>query len=1090
MKISSPYSNQVGVSKQALGYLRPAVADTREFQAGVNSFSNALLRRQEKARLEAEQKDERNRKYQAIMNYSELERQTGDLYRAGVMHYQRGDTNFTDRLQESYQNYENQFISKLDPKDQEEYRARAQELRNRLYGQSQDFAAKTDMQFEEGQKKSDAAIGLGELDVRASDALRKGIKEYNIEDGKFTEKILADYDAADAAFLKTLDAEQQQEYRVRSRAIRNQLYNQAQDYIDRKAAQRDENMKQFSSLTAVTDFELSMAEKFDTLARETTPGDGTFKAKVLDLYNKEEKKVLESIPADRREEFKYRLTDVRKKITGAATEYQYKSQGIFVRKTINDTIERLNTQVEKEGTFDSLIKAEDEINKLLENPDLSEEERFEWKDKVEKRLRTTLYTRMKVQEKHDGVPEQVSATGDGHNHAAALLRKFEGFRETPYWDVNAYRTGYGSDTVTRADGTKERVTEGTRTTRAEAEQDLKRRIGEFEQIAAKEVGLDAWGALDAATQGALLSVTYNYGNLPNSVAAAVRSGNKEKIAAAVANLSANPGRRKAEAAHILGGKTVSIDDDPRFDRVPLEDRISAQADAERRYKSELAAQQSAALDAYKSSYNSLLTDLYDKKIGQTELDSFRTDNPNMDFDDIKKAQKIIDDQKVEADDSVAALAKINNSGAVWSPTSEEDRKYANVLVGDQGIKALEDSNQDYVNQRLIPLVDKTGMMPSGAAGTLAGMARLNDPKRVAFAYGTLEAIRDRKPAAFEALPDDLKKDVDLWSSMKEILPTEQLLSVLRGGNTAQERKANEQLKEDAKKVLTDKANPINAVDIIRNRFEGYVTSLSVTGGIMKEKVLANEFNSIFPLEYARSQGNKDVAVENTIRQLERNWGSIEVSGRINFMKYPPNKVGYEPYKGSYEYIEQQAKRDLGLKQTDTIELISDAQTEREYKINQARSVRDDREDRATSPLMSVQRPSYVVAVERNGVMEIIHETDDRGQRRPARVAFEISPPMIEQQESELNIAQKKALFSDWMSKIYEPALEMSKPGLLNSDPTRYNEVLKDLELQRKEKEKEIEELENNKISIEKTWEELDRLLPPKGADDFALPGSP
>ena len=37
-------------------------------------------------------------------------------------------------------------------------------------------------------------------------------------------------------------------------------------------------------------------------------------------------------------------------------------------------------------------------------------------------------------------------------NAFDLIKRFEGFRTTPYWDVNAYRTGYGSDTVTLADG--------------------------------------------------------------------------------------------------------------------------------------------------------------------------------------------------------------------------------------------------------------------------------------------------------------------------------------------------------------------------------------------------------------------------------------------------------------------------------------------------------------------------------------------------------------------------------------------------------------------------------------------------------------
>ena len=48
--------------------------------------------------------------------------------------------------------------------------------------------------------------------------------------------------------------------------------------------------------------------------------------------------------------------------------------------------------------------------------------------------------------------------------AEALIRHFEGFRSQAYWDVNAWRVGYGSDTTTDASGRVRRVQEGDTTT--------------------------------------------------------------------------------------------------------------------------------------------------------------------------------------------------------------------------------------------------------------------------------------------------------------------------------------------------------------------------------------------------------------------------------------------------------------------------------------------------------------------------------------------------------------------------------------------------------------------------------------------------
>jgi len=146
----------------------------------------------------------------------------------------------------------------------------------------------------------------------------------------------------------------------------------------------------------------------------------------------------------------------------------------------------------------------------------------------------------------------------GDTDAAALLRRFEGFRPDPYWDVNADRVGYGSDTITRADGTVEKVTKGTKVTREDAERDLNRRIGEFQRGIQRDIGATAWSALPANAKAALTSVAYNYGSLPKSVVSAVQSGNMGEVANAVQALgSHNNGinaKRRAEEAAIIRGE--------------------------------------------------------------------------------------------------------------------------------------------------------------------------------------------------------------------------------------------------------------------------------------------------------------------------------------------------------------------------------------------------------------------------------------------------------------------------------------------------------------------------------------------------------
>ncbi|RYB02033.1 phage tail tape measure protein [Lichenibacterium ramalinae] len=155
---------------------------------------------------------------------------------------------------------------------------------------------------------------------------------------------------------------------------------------------------------------------------------------------------------------------------------------------------------------------------------------------------------------------QPSGGGSGSDWAAAILRPKEKFAAHSYWDVNHERVGYGSDTITRADGSVHEVHRGDTVTKEEAERDLKRRVGEFGGRLRKEVGAANWDRLDPATRGALTSVGYNYGSFAKlpGLRSAIASGDKGRIASAVRGLQGhnngvNRQRRLEEASVIETG---------------------------------------------------------------------------------------------------------------------------------------------------------------------------------------------------------------------------------------------------------------------------------------------------------------------------------------------------------------------------------------------------------------------------------------------------------------------------------------------------------------------------------------------------------
>jgi len=146
----------------------------------------------------------------------------------------------------------------------------------------------------------------------------------------------------------------------------------------------------------------------------------------------------------------------------------------------------------------------------------------------------------------------------GDSPSARMLRGFEGYSETPYWDVNHLRAGYGSDTVTTPEGGVREMRPGVHVSRKDAERDLHRRVLEAQVGVADHIGLDTWQSLSPGAQAALTSLAYNYGSLDKlpTIIAAAQSGSPEALAVAIANRRGDNGgvnahRRMQEAEAVL-----------------------------------------------------------------------------------------------------------------------------------------------------------------------------------------------------------------------------------------------------------------------------------------------------------------------------------------------------------------------------------------------------------------------------------------------------------------------------------------------------------------------------------------------------------
>ena len=256
-------------------------------------------------------------------------------------------------------------------------------------------------------------------------------------------------------------------------------------------------------------------------------------------------------------------------------------QGATVRDIYRDTLERakaegkVTTEAEKQTRLAADLKRiRAQVNSELGAPRNPEEARVA-ENVVQERLtqQTTKYNDQLKQVANERKAAAAAAEREAKAQttlqntlqfqAAALLREREGFISKAKYDRNAFRVGFGSDTVTRSDGTVQPVTANTTTTRADAERDLARRIDEFANVVKQQIGASRFAQFSAPQQAALVSIAYNYGKLPERIIGAVKEGTTAQIVAAVKGLrndngGINAARRDREAS-ILGTPNLAVE---------------------------------------------------------------------------------------------------------------------------------------------------------------------------------------------------------------------------------------------------------------------------------------------------------------------------------------------------------------------------------------------------------------------------------------------------------------------------------------------------------------------------------------------------
>lgn len=504
--------------------------------------------------------------------------------------------------------------------------------------------------------------------------------------------------------------------------------------------------------------------------------------------------------------------------------------------------------------------------------------------------------------------------------AMDLIREKEGFRSKPYWDDNAYRAGYGSDTYTTADGKVHKVTEDSVVSRADAERDLERRSREFEQTAISNVGKKAWDALPENARSALTSIAYNYGEIPSRIRDAVKSGNLEEIAQGILSLAGDNGgvneaRRKAEAAIVLAAGTErDIASGEIAEATALKVRSAAQTQlaslrTARKEELDLGIVNGTVTDA-----NTILDDpLIDDGHKATLLRSFRTEEKRR--ADAKMVQNIL------AGDGVLNIY-------------DADQRKGLDQVYKEAIETAPEGQQDEVAREII---ERTGYVPDTLVRDVRSGLISQDDETLLRSVDMADKALEVNPAAFAGRDGDVGvgKAVEFFRSHRKLgYDDEQIVQKYRESLDPEFTVKRSALLKDktTQDWIKETAVPGNVLDAFdaglfdwEPEFVNEAQGLAITG----------EYRSLLEEALVETGGDRDAAKALAQGRLAKTYGSSELNlaGNEVLMRHPPERY-YPMIGGSHDYVLKELReivKDAEGLDVESVFLQSDGETEKDIK---------------------------------------------------------------------------------------------------------------------------------------------------------------
>ena len=691
----------------------------------------------------------------------------------------------------------------------------------------------------------------------------------------------------------------------------------------------------FDQYVNYNDFTTSVQMKLAELKRETPLDADDYFRRAETLYTNEENKFLSGVPDQYRNEFRYRASQTRQSVLLDSYKFNFDQQDLFYSTEINDHLQQAQVEVAQNPAI--LTEKEGIITEMIRTSGLPELEKEKQLRIVKRALQSIAY-RAEVTD---------IAFRSRSNRANPAATEMPGPVRGLLWAVakgesaGDYYVRYGPRGGIKFGGNQhphlyEQGPHGPSSAAGRYQFTWSTWVA-----AARGAGLDpndfSPGNQDRAAWF-WMQKTYREETGGRDLMEAVDAGDFASIRKALGRTqwaavrAMNDEEFKAAFQEGLGasGDYAVLDSDPSFGALTFADRQQLQADGQKRaddlWSQQLATQQAA----YDQQFNQLLFNIRDGQAGIADLNSFREQNPGMDFNDYDKALKMLEVKDTELVKYQTGLDMLG-TGQYFT---REHNEIANAMHNrGGGRQALQNRDNNFVEQQLLPQWSRMQMAGTDMVQQLKAMGRHSDPAVVDFAYGVLDSMRGLQPDAFNEYFDaDTQSRMAEYRRLKPYYADPQELV-----NAVNDRGLDQEAIQNRKLLRIEAGKQLEEMDVpdhIDNMFDSPIPSLGLFGDVklpldsISRTRAEQEWNALYTQAFIKLGGDADgEAAGLADEQFQLFWGPYK--GRV--MRLPPDKAGYRLVNGDLSYIDKSIQRDLGLSPDDTYVLIADDLTETEVQ---------------------------------------------------------------------------------------------------------------------------------------------------------------